>query len=346
MWRNRRKKGDRALRVVVADRTHMASKLLADMLVRKPRFNVVAALVPTEVLSAVSGFRPDILVLSADVDHGPAQGIEIARELNARSPGVRTIILADSCDRELVVAAFLAGARGIFCRTDPLANFGTCIQRVHENQIWADSRQINFLVEALIATAPYRIVYTRGNELLSGRELEAVQLAVRGYTNSEIADQMGLSEHTVRNYMFRAFEKLGVSSRVEMLFYVLNQSGTGRSLPSVSAPRASSTPIGELQAAAEAGSISAQLELATKYRHGTGVGKNPAGAYFWVRVAEEQAKDIGDQSRTTLRRLASHLSPGESEPIEQRVSEWLNAHRKKAVKGVEAPKRTIATTSA
>jgi DNA-binding CsgD family transcriptional regulator len=200
-------------------------------------------------------------------------------------------------------------------------------------------------VEALIATAPYRIVDARGNELLSGRELEAVQLAVRGYTNSEIADKMGLSEHTVRNYMFRAFEKLGVSSRVEMLFYVLNQS-TGRSLPSVSAPRASSTSIGELQAAAGAGSISAQLELATKYRHGTGVGKNPADAYFWVRVAEEQAKDIGEQSRTTLRRLASHLSPGESEPIEQRVSEWLNAHRKKAVKGVDAPKRTIATTSA
>jgi two-component system nitrate/nitrite response regulator NarL len=321
----------------------MASNLLADMLVHKLRFNVVAALIPTEVLPAVSGSRPDIVVLSADVDRDPARGIEITRKLNARSPEVRTIILADSCDRELVVAAFRAGARGIYCRTDPLANFGKCIQRVHENQIWADSRQINFLVEALIATAPYLVVDARGNELLSERELEVVQLAVRGYTNSEIADKMGLSEHTVKNYIFRTFEKLGVSNRVEMLFYVLAQSGTGRSLPSVSAPSANSTSIGELQAAAEAGSISAQLELATKYRHGTGVGKNPAYAYFWLRVAEERAKDIGEQSRTALRRLASHISPDESEPIERRISEWLNAHLKKAVKGADAPKKTSAS---
>ena len=269
----------RRLRILLADRTPMASTLLAEMLGRKPHFHVVAAVVPTEVLAAVSKLRPEIVVLSADADHGPARGIEVAGELFVRSPEVRTIILLDSCDREQVVAAFVAGARGIFCRTEPLANFCKCIERVHQNQVWADNRQINFLLEALIRTAPYRVVDGRGNELLSGRELEVVQLAARGYTNLEIADKMGLSEHTVKNYMFRCFDKLGVSNRVEMLFYVLNHSGTGRNLPSASPPNTSMTTIGALREAAQAGSVSAQLELATKYRHGTGVEKSMADAY-------------------------------------------------------------------
>jgi two-component system nitrate/nitrite response regulator NarL len=47
-----------------------------------------------------------------------------------------------------------------------------------------------------------------------------VQCAAKGKTNRAIANELGLSEHTVKNYLFRAFEKLGVSSRVELLFYL------------------------------------------------------------------------------------------------------------------------------
>jgi len=47
-----------------------------------------------------------------------------------------------------------------------------------------------------------------------------VQCAARGRTNKAIASELCLSEHTVKNYLFKAFEKLGVSSRVELLFYL------------------------------------------------------------------------------------------------------------------------------
>jgi DNA-binding NarL/FixJ family response regulator len=55
---------------------------------------------------------------------------------------------------------------------------------------------------------------------LSLRELQVVKGAARGKTNKVIASDLGLSEHTVKNYLFRAFEKLGVSNRVELLFYL------------------------------------------------------------------------------------------------------------------------------
>jgi len=325
--------------VLVADRSRMASRLLADMLGRKPQFNVVAAVVPAEVLAAVSDLRPEIVVLSADVDRNPARGIEIARALHANSPAVRTIILTDSCDRDSVVAAFRAGARGIFCRSEHLADFCKCVECVHDGQVWADHRQVQFLIDALIATAPSRILDARGNELLSGRELEVVQLAVKGCTNREIADKMKLSEHTVKNYMFRTFDKLGVSNRVEMLFYVLQQSGMGRRLASTSSQREGAGAFGELREEAEGGSISAQFALGTKYRHGNGVERNPADAYFWLRLAEERAKDIYEKSRAQSQKLASHATPAETELIEARVLEWLTIHGKKSVSRADASKR-------
>jgi two-component system nitrate/nitrite response regulator NarL len=333
---------DRMVRILVADRSRMASHLLVDLLGRKPNFNVVAAMVPAELPATVAKIRPQIVVLSADLDDGPTQGIEIAGRLKACAPEVRTIILANSFDQELVVAAFRAGAAGIFCRAESLDNFHKCIERVHEGQIWADTRQVRFLVEALIATAPYRVVDVRGNELLSERELEVVQLAVKGYTNREIADRMKLSEHTVKNYMFRAFDKLGVSSRVEMLFYVLNQSGKGQTLATPLGAGAIRSPLGDLQQAAEAGSISAQLALGTKYRYGTGVEKNKTDAYFWLRLAQERAKDIGEESTAALQRLASRIAPAEIELLEQRVLDWLDAHRKKTVSRMDAPKKRLA----
>ena len=59
--------------------------------------------------------------------------------------------------------------------------------------------------------------------MLSKREIEVVESAVQGHTNKQIARQLRLSEHTVKNYLFRIFEKLGVSNRMELLFLLSAQ---------------------------------------------------------------------------------------------------------------------------
>ncbi len=56
---------------------------------------------------------------------------------------------------------------------------------------------------------------------LTMRELQVARCAAKGKTNKAIASELGLSEHTVKNYLFRAFEKLGVSNRVELLLYLM-----------------------------------------------------------------------------------------------------------------------------
>ena len=71
-------------------------------------------------------------------------------------------------------------------------------------------------------SAPTVIANSKGVPLLTKREQEVVGLVTSGFSNREIADQLDLSEHTVKNYMFDIFEKLGISSRVELVLYALN----------------------------------------------------------------------------------------------------------------------------
>jgi len=76
------------------------------------------------------------------------------------------------------------------------------------------------------------VVNTQGAALLSRREIEVVRCVAEGLSNREIAQRLGLTEHTVKNYLFRIFDKLGVSKRVEVVLYAYSLG----SLAEVTAP--------------------------------------------------------------------------------------------------------------
>ncbi len=132
-------------------------------------------------------------------------------------------MLLQSSSRDGVVQAFRAGCRGVFCRAGSPKELVKCVAMVCAGQIWANSEELGFVLEALRDLPPLRVVNSAGISLLTKREMEVVQCAAEGLTNCEIGAQLNLSEHTVKNYMFRIFDKLGVSSRVELILYVMSQ---------------------------------------------------------------------------------------------------------------------------
>jgi len=95
--------------------------------------------------------------------------------------------------------------------------------KVHEGQVWANGQQLKFAMEALASAAPSAIVDAKGVHLLTKRELSVVTLVAQGRSNRDISQELRLSEHTVRNYLFRIYNKLGVSTRLELAVYALNQ---------------------------------------------------------------------------------------------------------------------------
>ena len=112
------------------------------------------------------------------------------------------------------------GARGVFSREQDMFEFLDCVDHVRRGIIWAGRRETSLLLDAFKSIPAPNLVTSIDTPALTARELQVVQCAAKGKTNKAIACDLGLSEHTVKNYLFRAFEKLGISSRVELLFYL------------------------------------------------------------------------------------------------------------------------------
>ncbi len=211
--------------ILVADETAMACQLLKNALERSRfRFVVVACAVNrSEIMQSMSKNPAEVVLVSESLQEGPYVGFQILSELRSSFPGTRLIVLLKSAQLDLVLDAFRAGAKGVFCRAEPLAALCKCIRVVREGQIWANSHQLNFIVDALATAAPLRVRSARGKDLLAKREQEVANLVAEGLPNREIAKKLALSEHTVSNYLFRIYEKLGISSRVELVLYIVRR---------------------------------------------------------------------------------------------------------------------------
>ena len=204
------------VRVLLADSNLMACHLLAQALERQPGFSVFATLVDSRsLLDSLQLCQPDVALIGANLQEGPLSGFSRLPQLRTEFPALPWIILLDRTVPELVVDAFRAGARGLFSRSDSdISMLSKCIRRVVEGQVWADSNQLYYLLEAF-SSGP------------SEREQPRERVA-EGMGNREIAQRLNLSEHTVKNYLFRIFEKPGFSNRVELVLYAvaeLNQPG-------------------------------------------------------------------------------------------------------------------------
>ena len=111
---------------------------------------------------------------------------------------------------------------GIFCRGDSFAALPKCIRQVHNGQIWVNNGELEFLLELVIFVRPLKIQQTGGMARLTPRERDVVRLVADGMRNQAIAFKLNLSEHTIRNYLIRIFDKLGISSRVELVLYAFS----------------------------------------------------------------------------------------------------------------------------
>jgi DNA-binding NarL/FixJ family response regulator len=248
------------IRVLAADSTRMNSQLLTTALERDKRFQVLDS--PADVgtvIAAVAKEKPAVMIISAEIDGNPRRGFEVAREVHSLHSETRIVMLLDSSERSQVVEAFRAGARGVFSRSESLKSLAKCIFCVSQGQIWANSKELKYLLEALGEALPLRVIDARGTELLSRREQEVVRCVAEGLSNREIAQRLGLTEHTVKNYLFRIFDKLGVSKRVEVVLYAYSLSSSSDAMRSSSAGKPKTTPSASAPHVASSSRMSSAL---------------------------------------------------------------------------------------
>lgn len=311
------------VRVFVADSSRIHTQLLCDALKRDPELEVIesgsrsGALIAEAVASEI-----DVLLISATLDEQPMRGLELLRELRSVCPRICAAVLMDSYKRELILEAFRAGARGIFSRQDSVEMLSKCVRSLHDGQIWANSREMALAVEALSSEHSIRMTNSNALGLLTKREVEIVECVAEGFTNRQIAERLKLSQHTIKNYLFRIFDKLGVSSRVELLFMTLGQMANVPDLAEllVGKDRGDGVSFALCKKAAEQDVPAAQMALAQMYWTRRSDPANLVHSYMWYLIAADQL------SKARIK-VGKSITPEQRIEAEKRAAAWLAKSR-------------------
>jgi len=301
----KRETSGKQIRVLVVDGSAIHTYLLAEALRRDRTLDVVSLDHSMPVVKCVIEQAIDVLVIGTHIEEQAHRGFEVLRELRSARVATRAVVLLDSSKSQLVLDAFRAGARGLFSRCESIEQLCKCIRSVHRGQVWANSREMSLALEALASAPTVNPVDAKGVSLLSKREKQIVESLTEGLTNREIAERLGLSHHTVKNYLFRIFDKLGASSRVELLFMTLSKETSSNSVFSCFLKNCAhgtfpnDSVLAECQESAEQGSPVAHLILSQFYWTRRSNPTDVLLAYKWRLIASAQiARRTKDLSET------------------------------------------------
>jgi DNA-binding NarL/FixJ family response regulator len=218
--------------VLLVNGLKMSSELYADAFGRRSGIRLIATVGQIEdAIRIVRDTTVDIAVISINQnDDNECCGLDALKQIKTACPSVKSIALMEQGEGSMVVSAFRAGAKGVFCaRLGGFDLLCRCIERVYDGEVWANSAQLHQVLDEFSQPAAVPMPAPTGDRLLTKREEEIVHLVENGLTNREIAKDLGLSEHTVRNNLFRVFDKLGVFNRVELALYAVHNSKSAES---------------------------------------------------------------------------------------------------------------------
>jgi DNA-binding NarL/FixJ family response regulator len=217
---------DNKISILIADADAMGAQLIAGGLTRGNQdFRIVSiSNNSTVAIRESEKHQPAIALINTRLEDGPLTGYLVLQRLQIACPKTVAIMMIPASDRELVIDAFRGGARGVFCRVHSIKQLSKCIRTVHGGQIWANNENLDFVLEFITQVKPLRLVKPGGGMLLlTPREAAVVRLLADGMSTREISHKLSVTEHTIRNYLSSIYDKLGVSSRVELALYAVTR---------------------------------------------------------------------------------------------------------------------------
>ena len=162
--------------------------------------------------------RPDVVVM--DLNMPRVSGVEATRQLAAADPDAGVLILTISEDRDDLLAAIMAGARGYVLKDAPIEEIVAAVRAVASGESLIASRMAGDLLDRLRVSGSEE---WPGELELSEREVEVLRLLAEGKDNAEIAEALVISPRTVKNHMSSIFAKLQVDNRIQAAVYAVRR---------------------------------------------------------------------------------------------------------------------------
>ena len=197
------------IRLVLVDDSQVVRMGLRALLSTEPRVEILgeAGSVSTAVETCLR-LRPEVVLLDIRLPDGT--GFDACRQILAKLPDTRVLVLTSVADETLVDEALRAGAHGYLLKEIDSRGLLQAVFDVAEGKSTLDpavtARVIQLIKGGSSATRDALAV-------LSPQERKVLALIAEGHTNKEVASQLGLAEKTVKNYLSNIFEKLHVSRR-------------------------------------------------------------------------------------------------------------------------------------
>ncbi len=216
------------IRLALADDHPLVLGGLERLFEREPDIEVVARCRDGEAaLRALREHRPDVLIL--DLRMPGLDGMEVLRHAARDRLGGRVVVLTASLDEEELFEAVRLGVRGVVLKETAPDLLVRCVRAVHAGGRWLERDVAGRALDRLLAREAGR---QRLASVLTPREAELVCLVSHGLRNKEIAARLGIGEGTVKVHLHRVYDKLGVTSRVELANRVRDEEGRagGRAL--------------------------------------------------------------------------------------------------------------------
>ncbi len=214
-------KQPRPIRIVIADDHAIVREGLSKLLGAEEDFQVVGqAADGLEAVQLVQRLHPDALVL--DLAMPRASGMDVLRELCKLASDCRAIVLTASLERGQIVEAIQLGARGVVLKDAATALLFKSIRTVVAGQYWIGREAISDLVGYMRQGQAAEARPVHATFGLTPRELQIVAVVVAGHTNKDIARSFSLSEDTVKHHLSNIFDKVGVSTRLELALFAIH----------------------------------------------------------------------------------------------------------------------------
>lgn len=209
------------LRLLIADDHTLVRQGIRKILEAQPGWTVVGeAGNGRDAVRMVMELQPDVVIL--DIGMPLLNGVEAVQQISRRVPSIRVLVVSMHADDVYVTRAVRAGASGYLLKDSADADLLRAVSAVAQGKSFFSPAVAKVLLDEYVRQLADRGITDRF-DTLSEREREIFQLVAEGFSNKEIAGQLGISPGTVETHRARIMEKLDVHSAAEIVLYAVRR---------------------------------------------------------------------------------------------------------------------------
>ena len=211
------------IRVVIADDHRLFREGVRMILREEKDIEIVGEAVNgLQTINVVNDLKPDVVLL--DIKMPEMDGIQVIPPIRQKSPNTKALMLTAAMDEAKIFKSLKAGAKGYLSKDASVCDLTKAIKAVHQGELWIERKLMSrFFDHEAIADSQGANSRGKTKEGLTPREQEVLGLLTTGCTNKEIAQDLFISEKTVKTHLNSIFRKLKVTRRLQAILYAISK---------------------------------------------------------------------------------------------------------------------------